>query len=37
MKHADPRDIPKLRETLRGRLRAYVDQALALADESAAP
>ncbi|MEH2547127.1 hypothetical protein V1283_003772 [Bradyrhizobium sp. AZCC 2262] len=36
IKHADPRDIPRLRETLRERLRFYVDQALALADESAA-
>jgi hypothetical protein len=36
MKHADPRDIPRLRETLRERLWSYVDVVLALADESAA-
>lgn len=35
MQHANPRDIPRMRETLRERLRSYVDQALALADETA--
>ena len=36
MRHADVRDIPRLREILRERLRSYVDLALGLADEAAA-
>jgi hypothetical protein len=37
MKHADRRHIPEAARDPRERLRSYVDQALAPADESAAP
>jgi hypothetical protein len=36
MRHAAPGDVPKLRTVLRERLQTYVDQVMALADESAA-
>jgi hypothetical protein len=35
IRHADVRDIPRLREALRERLRGYVDLALGVADEVA--